>query len=172
MLHIIENVSSLQEIEEIREELIEQGYLKKRKGKYSNKKKTSISKPLSFISSDGFQILVGKNNKQNDLLTLKTASKKDIWLHTKDIPGSHVVILSNKYTVPQRTISEAAELAAFHSNAKLSSNIPVDYTEIKNVKKPNGAKPGMVIYENYKTIFITPRHNITEILSNHTLKSN
>jgi len=171
LLHAIENVSTLQDIEEIRDELIEEGYLKKRKNKVSNKKKAAATKPMSFISSDGFQIFVGKNNRQNDLLTLKLASKKDLWFHAKNIPGSHVVIVSNQRPIPQRTILEAGELAAFYSKAKLSSNVPVDYTEIKNVKKPNGAKPGMVIYENYKTIFVTPRPNIGEILSKHTDRS-
>ncbi len=171
LLHAIENVSTLQDIEEIREELIEEGYLKKRKNKISNKKKDSAPKPMSFISSDGFQILVGKNNRQNDLLTLKIASKKDLWFHAKNIPGSHVVIISNQLPIPQQTILEAGELAAFYSKAKLSSNVPVDYTKIKNVKKPNGAKPGMVIYENYKTIFVTPRPNIEEILSDRIDRS-
>ncbi|QEK11989.1 fibronectin/fibrinogen-binding protein [Crassaminicella thermophila] len=171
LLHDIENASNLTDLEEIRNELIEEGYIKKKKNLVSNKKNT-INKPLSFISSDGFQILVGKNNKQNDQLTLKTASKKDFWFHTKDIPGSHVIVICNNREIPERTILEAAEIAAFHSKGKMSSNVPVDYTQVKNVKKPSGAKPGMVIYENYKTVYITPRKNITEILDKNKSKSN
>ncbi|QXM05854.1 Rqc2 family fibronectin-binding protein [Crassaminicella indica] len=170
LLHTIENASSLSEIEEIRLELIDEGYIKKKKSLASTKKNIA-SKPLSFISSDGFEILVGKNNKQNDQLTLKIASKKDLWFHTKDIPGSHVVIISHNKEVPETTILEAAELAAFHSKGKMSSNVPVDYTQVKNVKKPKSAKPGMVIYENYKTIYITPRENIVKILENNKSKS-
>ncbi|MCT4621373.1 MAG: NFACT family protein [Marinisporobacter sp.] len=163
LLHTIENAFGLTDIEEIRLELMEEGYLKKKKSLTSNKKNIA-SKPLSFISSDGFEILVGKNNKQNDQLTLKIASKKDLWFHTKDIPGSHVIVISKNKEIPENTILEAAELAAFHSKGKMSSNVPVDYTPVKNVKKPSGAKPGMVIYENNKTIYITPRNNIIELL--------
>ncbi|WZL74777.1 NFACT RNA binding domain-containing protein [Clostridiaceae bacterium 35-E11] len=170
LLHTIENAAYLEDIEEIRSELVEEGYLRKRKTTSSQKKKVQ-SKPLSFISSDGFNILVGKNNKQNDMLTLKIAAKKDLWFHTKDIPGSHVVIVSNNKPIPDQTILEAAEIAAFYSKAKQSSNVPVDYTEVKNVKKPSSAKPGMVIYENQKTLYITPRHDITTILDKNKSKS-
>ena len=115
-----------------------------------------MSKPHHFISSDGYHIYVGKNNKQNDYLTLKLANKNDLWLHTKDIPGSHVIIKTESKEVPDSTLNESALLAAFHSKAKNSKNVPVDYTYKKYVKKPNGAKPGMVIYENNNTIFINP----------------
>ncbi|WP_053956934.1 Rqc2 family fibronectin-binding protein [Inediibacterium massiliense] len=168
LIQTIENTSDLENIEEIRLELMEEGYIKKKK--ISSKKHTP-SKPMSFISSDGYSILVGKNNKQNDQLTLKIASKKDLWLHTKDIPGSHVIIVTHNEEVPQATILEAAELAAYFSKGKISSNVPVDYTTVKYVKKPNGAKPGMVIYENNKTIYITPRSNIVEILQKNQSKS-
>lgn len=170
LLHAIESASDLEDIEEIRFELAEEGYIRKRKNISSQKKKRQ-RKPLSFVSSDGFQILVGKNNKQNDMLTLKIAAKKDLWFHTKDIPGSHVIIVSDNKPVPDQTILEAAELAAFYSKAKLSSNVPVDYTEVRNVKKPSGAKPGMVIYDNQKTLYITPRHNITAILDKNKSES-
>jgi predicted ribosome quality control (RQC) complex YloA/Tae2 family protein len=161
--NMLENCSTLQEIDEIRQELIDQGYLKSRKkraGKTSANKKGNFSTPLHFVSSDGLDIYVGKNNKQNDTLTLKTASSKDIWLHTRNIPGSHVIIRNNGQTIPERTILEAAMLAAYYSKAGSSSNVPVDYTEVKNVKKPRGAKPGMVIYENFKTVIADPRENI------------
>ncbi|QZY57132.1 Rqc2 family fibronectin-binding protein [Crassaminicella profunda] len=170
LLHTIENAFSLADIEEIRLELMEEGYIKRKKVSSSSKRKISSS-PLSFTSSDGFEILVGKNNKQNDQLTLKIASKKDLWFHTKDIPGSHVIVISKNNKIPEATILEAAELAAFHSKGKLSSNVPVDYTLVKNVKKPSGAKPGMVIYENNKTIYITPRSNILTILQKNESKS-
>ena len=152
---MLDNCSSKQEIDEIRQELIDQGYIRS-SVRNSKKKQDKPSSPLEFVSKDGFQILVGKNNKQNDLLTLKTASAYDIWLHTRNIPGSHVIIRTERQTVPDSTLLEAATLAAYHSSAKMSYNVPVDYTIVKNVKKPSGAKPGMVIYENYKTINVTP----------------
>jgi predicted ribosome quality control (RQC) complex YloA/Tae2 family protein len=101
--------------------------------------------------------MVGKNNKQNDFLTLKAAKNDDLWLHTKNIPGSHVIIRRKPgQEIPYSTIEEAAKLAAFHSKARYSSQVPVDYTQVSQVKKPNGAKPGMVIYFEQKTIFVTP----------------
>ena len=149
----IKNCESYVEIEEIRNELVETGYIKFKKEFKGNKLKTS--KPLHFVSSDGIDIYVGKNNLQNDYLTLKFADKHDVWLHTKDIPGSHVIV-KNSGKIPESTIEEAAILAAFYSKAKDSSKVPVDYTEIKNVKKPSGAKPGMVIYYTNKTLYVTP----------------
>lgn len=152
---MLENCSSRQEIDEIRQELTDQGYIRA-SARNSKKKQDKPSSPLDFTSSDGFQILVGKNNKQNDLLTLKLAAASDIWLHTRNIPGSHVIIRAERREVPDSTLLEAAILAAYHSSAKMSSNVPVDYTLVRNVKKPNGAKPGMVIYESFKTVNITP----------------
>lgn len=145
------------ELEEIRNELAEQGYIKSRR--ISGKKKAKASKPMRFISSGGFEIYVGKNNVQNDFLTLKFAVNQDMWLHTKDIPGSHVIIKTEGKEVDDATLLEAANLAAFYSKGRMSSKVPVDYTRRKNVKKPNGAKPGMVIYENNSTIYITPDEN-------------
>lgn len=141
------------EIEEIREELSDLGYIKKKK---ISKRQKTISKPLHFVSSNNFDIYVGKNNVQNDYLTTKFADSEDIWLHTKDIPGSHVIIKTQGKTVPDSTILEAAKLAATYSKAKNSSNVPVDYTLRKYVKKPAGAKPGFVIYTNQKTLYVTP----------------
>ncbi|MBS4536119.1 NFACT family protein [Clostridium sp. D2Q-14] len=152
----IENSTDLSELEEIKEELIDGGYVKYRRKNKSREKKNIKSKPLHFISSDGFDMYVGKNNRQNDYLTLKFADKEDIWLHTKDIPGSHIIIRKNNKEVPEETLYEAALLAAFHSKGKMSSNVAIDYTEKKNVKKPNRAKPGMVIYENNNTLYVTP----------------
>ncbi|KGN01904.1 ferrous iron transporter A [Clostridium botulinum] len=149
----INNADNYDEIEEIKKELIETGYIKFKK--IYKTKKSKISKPIHFISKDGFHIYVGKNNIQNDYLTLKFANKHDIWFHTKNIPGSHVII-KNTGNIPESTLLEAANLAAYYSKSQTSSNVPVDYTEIKNVKKPNGAKPGMVIYSTNQTIYITP----------------
>lgn len=155
VLQLLEDSGSLQEIDEIREELMEQGYLKQQK-KGIRKKQEKSSEPHRFKSSDGLFIYVGKNNRQNDQLTMKTAAANDIWLHAKNIPGSHVIIKKQQGDIPDRTLLEAAMLAAYYSKAKMSSNVPVDYTTVRNVKKPPGSKPGMVIYENYKTITVTP----------------
>lgn len=157
----IENCENLAEIQEIRDELIKTGYIKskvKNKKDKKDKKDSNVSttKPYEFISSDGFKIFVGKNNKQNDYLTLKMASNDDIWMHTKNIPGSHVIIKSEGKEIPENTIKEGAILSAYYSKARMSSKVPVDYTIRKNIKKPNGAKPGMVIYETNSTIYVNP----------------
>ncbi len=143
----------------LRQELAEQGYLRLRGGKQKPPKELP---PIEFYSSDGFRILVGRNNKQNDKLTLKTAEKTDIWLHTKDIPGSHVIICSEGREVPDETITEAAILAAYHSKGKNSAQVPVDYVEVKYVKKPAGSKPGMVIFTNNRTLYVKPDEEIIE----------
>lgn len=140
------------DIEEIREELMEQGLLKMRASK--KKKKPVKPTPEKYIASDGTEISVGKNNKQNDYVTFKLAKKSDTWLHTKDIPGSHVVIHSDKPS--EIALSEAANLAAYYSKARESSSVPVDYTVVRQVKKPNGSKPGFVIYFEQTTLFVTP----------------
>lgn len=158
----IENCTELQELEEIKEELINEGYIK---GNSKNRKKNinkTASKPHHYISADGYHIYVGKNNKQNDFLTLKLSAKDDIWLHTKNIPGSHVIIKTENKIVPDTTLYEASCLAAFNSKARQSQNVPVDYTERKYVKKPKGSKPGMVIYENNNTIYVTPKREEVE----------
>jgi len=161
---LLSRAESEQDINEIRAELEEQGYVKRR-DKTRLKKAEMPSKPIQFISSDGFEILVGRNNKQNDYLTLRMAHKNDLWLHTKNIPGSHTIIrVGNKKSIPDSTLFEAAVLAAYHSKGKTSSNVAVDYTTVNNVKKPSGAKPGMVIYENYKTIYVTPDEELVEKL--------
>lgn len=146
------NIEDYNSIDEIKNELMETGYIKFKK---DSKKKDKKSKPMHFISSDGIDIYVGKNNIQNDFLTLKFADKNDLWLHTKEIPGSHVII-KHKGNLPETTLDEAANLAAYYSKAKDSSKVAIDYTEARHVHKPNGAKPGMVIYYTNKTIYITP----------------
>ena len=142
---------SVEDIDDIREELKEQGFVKRRK---NNKKKKSNKITLTtFESSDGQTILLGKNNKQNDYLTHRIARKNQLWFHTKDIPGSHVVIQDTEPT--ETTINEAAMIAGYYSKASQSGQIPVDYTEIKNVHKPSGAKPGFVTYDHQSTLYVT-----------------
>lgn len=152
--------ASIEDIAGIREELEEQGIIKRKRQK--EKKKNDKPKLETYQSSEGIPILVGKNNKQNEYLTLKLANKNDTWLHAKDIPGSHVVIRSEQFG--DATMHEAAMLAAYFSKAKQSSNVAVDYTKIRYVKKPNGAKPGFVTYTNQKTLYVTPDEDLVRKL--------
>lgn len=142
------------ELSELIEELKEQGYIKRDKGG-KKKMKLAASKPMHFVSSTGADIYVGKNNRQNDELTLRFASPNDIWMHTKNIPGSHVIV-KGASEQDAATMTEAALLAAYYSRARGSENVAVDYTPRKYVKKPAGAKPGMVIYTTNKTAYVTP----------------
>lgn len=146
--------ASLNDIEEIREELVGQGYLRDRSKKGKKKKKATRPTLQVFTSSEGIDIYVGKNNLQNEYLTNRLAAANDTWLHTKDIPGSHVVIRSDNFG--DATLEEAAQLAAYFSQAKQSSSVPVDATFIRHVRKPSGSKPGYVIYDHQKTLFVTP----------------
>ncbi|MEK5236761.1 NFACT RNA binding domain-containing protein [Paenibacillus sp. FSL L8-0470] len=146
--------ASLNDIEEIRDELVSQGYMRDRSKKGKKKKKTTRPTLQVFTSSEGVDIYVGKNNLQNEYVTNRLASANDTWLHTKDIPGSHVVIRSEEFG--DATLEEAAQLAAYFSQAKQSSSVPVDCTLIRHVRKPSGAKPGFVIYDHQKTLFVTP----------------
>ena len=150
---MLSRAETLAEILDIRDELIASGYIR-HQGKKAQKR--PALKPRKYLSSDGFTILVGRNNVQNDVLTLRTAAKDDMWFHTKNIHGSHVIVVCEGKTLPDTTVLEAARLAAFHSQARNSSQVPVDYTPVKNVKKPSGAKPGMVIYKTNNTVFVTP----------------
>lgn len=153
-LAALENAETESDLNAVRAELTGEGYLKNSSAK---KQKQLVSKPMHFTSPDGFDVYVGKNNTQNDYLTLKMANSSDIWFHTKNIHGSHTVIkLGIDKDVPKSTMLFAAQLAAYYSKARNSSQVPVDYTQIKNVKKPNGAKPGMVIYDSYNTVYVTP----------------
>lgn len=150
----INNIDSLEAIDDIREEMAKEGYysqssLKKQKNK-------ALSEPMAFAASDGTLIFVGKNNTQNDRLTFKISSPNDVWLHTKDIPGSHVIIKATFDDVSNEALQEAAMLAAYYSKSRASSQVPVDYAPRKNVKKPHGAKPGMVVYDDYGTLYVTP----------------
>ena len=154
VLDFLQRIDKNSDIAEIKEELALEGYLAKEQTK--RRKKESTPKPLEY-QVDGYQVFVGKNNRQNDYLTLKIARSNDVWLHTKNIPGSHVIIVKQGgQEIPDKVILKAAKLAATHSKAHNSAKVPVDYTQVKNVKKPSGAKPGMVIYDHYNTVYVTP----------------
>lgn len=145
------DIASPKDIEEIRQELIQEGYLWVQKKK---KQKPQVSQPEKFYASDGTLIEVGKNNLQNERLSMKTAQRSDIWLHTKDIPGSHVIIHDSEPST--QTLEEGAQLAAYFSKARDSANVPVDYLPVRRLRKPNGAKPGFVIFEGQTTMTVTP----------------
>ena len=162
---VLDNLSRAEtekEIGEIRQELQDGGYLKSRKN--AKQKREKSLPPIEFLSSDGFRILVGRNNVQNDILTLKTAKNYDMWLHVSKQSGSHTVICSDNREISEKAILEAATIAAYHSKSASSSSVAVDYTLIKNVKKPAGAKPGKVIYETYNTVYVTPEKETVEKL--------
>ena len=154
VLDALSRAETERDVSDIRAELIEGGYLRSTDRK--KQMKTQPARPLEFRSSDGFQILVGRNNRQNDLLTAKMAYKTDLWLHVQKSHGSHVIIACAGAQVPDRTITEAAMLAGWYSEARQGQNVPVDLCPVRQVKKPAGAKPGMVVYENYRTVYITP----------------
>lgn len=151
----LSRAGSVADLREIKQELVLSGYL--RQTAYERKQKNVPSKPIETMSPDGFKVLIGRNNRQNDELTLRVAEKTDMWFHTKNIPGSHVIVKTGGKELPETTIIFAAEMAALHSNAAQSSAVPVDYTAVKYVKKPVGAKPGMVIYKTNKTVYVTPK---------------
>ncbi len=162
VLEELQRAETERDLSDIRQELLENGYLKDSQRK--KQMKLPPSKPMEFTSSDGFPIYVGRNNRQNDILTCKAAYKTDLWLHTQKIHGSHVVIACAGAKVPDQTITEAAMLAAYYSQARDGQNIPVDLCPVRQVKKPNGAKPGMVVYENYQTVYVTPDPSLPEKL--------
>ncbi|WP_276661416.1 Rqc2 family fibronectin-binding protein [Syntrophomonas wolfei] len=161
-------------VEEIREELEKQGYVKEHTQRA--RKELLKSQPRRFLSSDGLEILVGRNNQQNDFLSLKQAERQDLWLHSSKIPGTHVIIklpktISSINDVPDHSLEEAADLAAYFSKAKEADKVPVDYTFRVNVRKPSGAKPGMVIYDNYWTIIANPRsENLSRLLAESEIR--
>ena len=169
IVYELENCSTLSEVSEIFEEISENVVFKEKTDNYKNKKKSKVKKstltknknvsfnPIKY-NIDGHTLLVGRNNKENDYLTLKFAKKTDIWLHTKDIYGSHAILQVNSDKLPNDSILiKCAQISAYHSKARLSSNVPVDICEVKYVKKPNSAKPGMVIYTNQKTLYVEPK---------------
>lgn len=176
----LEQAESLPDLEEVRRELMAEGYLaersRERRGdgrRHGGEGRRTAGEvqqqrgeaPLTLRSSDGLEIWVGRNNRQNDYLTLKLAAPQDLWFHTKEIPGAHVILrVPPGQPAPETSIHEAAALAAYHSKARLSSSVPVDYTARKHVRKPNGARPGMVIYDNQKTLWVTPDPEVIPIL--------
>ena len=160
VLDVLSRADTEQDLTEIRAELQEQGYLRASRDK--KQKQPAVGAPMKFTTTDGFTVLVGRNNRQNDRLTMKLAKNQDIWFHVKNIPGSHTVLVTEGKTPTPAAMEEAATLAAMHSRAKDSAQVPVDYTQVRNVSKPQGAKPGMVIYVNYKTIFVTPNQGANE----------
>lgn len=156
VLSFLENTDDVVEIESIRAELVETGYVRRRRQAGGFKEKKYKPAPYRYTLSNGMSVLVGRNNKENDILTFKTAGNKDLWLHTKDIPGSHVIVQSGGVELDEEAVWEAAAIAAYHSKARTSENVPVDYVQIKYVKKPAGAKPGMVIFTNNRTVYVNP----------------
>lgn len=159
VLDVLSRAESENDLEQLRAELAEQGYLRllHRKGK-----PPKSLPPMAFTASDGTKILVGRNNRQNDQLTLKTAGKNDMWLHTQNIPGSHVILETGGNEPSMEVLEEAAQLAAYHSKARDSAQVPVDYCLVRYVKKPAGAKPGMVIFSNQHTLYVTPQSQTQE----------
>ncbi|MCQ2449679.1 MAG: NFACT family protein, partial [Clostridia bacterium] len=158
VLETIERSNDLSDLAEIREELVDTGYLRAAR---MQKRKPPKEDFRTFVSPEGFRIMVGKNNRQNDRLTTRIAAKNDLWFHVKNIPGSHVIVFCDGKSVGEETILYAANLAAYFSKATASAQVPVDYTPVKFVKKPNGALPGMVIYTTNQTVYVTPKE-VTE----------
>ncbi|MDR1778545.1 MAG: NFACT family protein [Clostridiales Family XIII bacterium] len=148
--------ASAAEIDDLREELAVHGIIRRRKNAPKKKQKAEPDF-LTFKTRSGLTVLVGRNNRENDILTLKKAAPGHLWLHTKDIPGSHVILAAAESRRDERSILEAAQIAAWYSKARASANVPVDYTEVRHVKKPGGAKPGMVIFTHNKTLFVEPK---------------
>ena len=162
VLAALSEAENERDLAQLREELTQSGVLSAKQTR--NRKlrgKPVQAKPFHYRTSDGFDVFAGKNNLQNDLLTLKTAFKSDIWFHTQKIHGSHVILVTDGREPTDEAMTEAAMIAAYHSRGRSSSLVPVDYTPVRQVKKPAGAKPGMVIYHVYQTAYVTP--NETEV---------
>ena len=155
VLDALSRARTERDLDELRQELREQGYLTA-KSRQTKQKSLSPSAPLTFSVRDGFTVWVGRNNRQNDRLTLKDAHRNDIWLHVKDHPGSHVVLVTERREPTESALLDAAKIAAYFSRCRDSSQVPVDYTQVRYVSKPPGAKPGRVIYVHYRTLYVTP----------------
>lgn len=152
----LERASSIEEIELLREELIDTGFVRYRKSRQKQQKKDKPS-PHTYTLSSGKRVMAGRNNKENDWLTLKKASSTDFWFHTKDIPGTHVILFTEGQEPTEEELFEAAAIAAYHSKGSDSENVPVDYVKVRHVKKPSGAKLGMVIFTNNRTLYVNPK---------------
>ena len=158
VLSFLDSAKTPDEVDAIRVELTDTGYIRRRKSGFKDKKYKA--QPLKAKLPNGMELLIGKNNRENDFITTKLADKTDVWLHTKDIPGSHVIIRTGGIPIDdidEENIHQAAAIAAFHSKAKSGSKVPVDYVQVKYVKKPAGAKPGMVIFTHNRTVFVDPK---------------
>lgn len=165
VLALLGEAETERDLAQLREELTQTGILSNRQTRNKRgKAKPTSAKPFHYRTSDGFEVFAGKNNLQNDLLTLKTALKNDIWFHTQKIHGSHVILAIDGREPTDQAMTEAAMIAAYHSKARASSMVPVDYTPVRQVKKPAGAKPGMVIYHVYQTAYVTPDETALEKL--------
>ena len=164
VLEALQRAEGESDLNEIRQELEEQGYIRAKKTGKKQLKRPKL-RPMEFRSSAGLRISVGRNNTQNDQLTCKMAGKSDIWFHTQSIHGAHVILWTEGQTADENSVLEAAMLAAWFSQGKESSKVPVDYTAAKFVKKPSGAKPGMVIYTTYRTLYVTPDSELVKKLS-------
>ena len=164
VLAAIDEAENEADLAQLREELTQTGVLSHRQQRNMRRQKPARSVPYEYRTSDGFSVWAGKNNLQNDLLSMKTAFKSDIWFHTQKIHGSHVILVTDGREPTDTAMTEAAMIAAYHSKARTSAGVPVDYTEVRNLKKPAGAKPGFVIYHVYKTAFVTPDETLIESL--------
>ena len=162
MVDEIERAESERDLNDIRRELVETGYLKKQRAAKNDRSKPQA--PLRFLSSDGYEILVGRSNVQNDELTHKLARRTDLWLHAQKIHGSHVIIRTDGLEPPEATIAEAASLAAWYSQGREAGKIPVDITQVRFVRKPSGSMPGAVLYTDYTTLLAQPDESLAEKL--------
>lgn len=164
VLASIDEAENEADLAQLREELTQTGVLSHKQQRNMRRQKPARSAPYEYRTTDGFSVWAGKNNLQNDLLSMKTAFKSDIWFHTQKIHGSHVILITDGKQPTDEAMTQAAMIAAYHSKARTSSLVPVDYTEVRNLKKPSGAKPGFVIYHVYQTAFVTPDEALIESL--------
>lgn len=163
VLETLSRAEGERDLEDIRREMEDGGYIRRR-SKEKGKIKRSATKPFEFRASSGLRISVGRNNSQNDELTCKLASRSDLWFHVQGIHGAHVILWTEGKDPDLRSMTEAAQLAAWFSQGRAGGKIPVDYTPVKFVKKPNGAKPGMVVYQQYETAYVTPDEDVVKAL--------
>lgn len=157
VLSFTERAQSLEELQLIRAELVEAGVIRYRRNAKNQPRRKSKPAPYTYTLSSGKTVLAGRNNRENDWLTLKRAAGTDLWFHTKDIPGTHVILLLDREEPTEKDLLEAAQIAAYHSKGASSANVPVDYTKVRHVKKPAGARPGMVIFTHNKTLYVDPK---------------
>jgi predicted ribosome quality control (RQC) complex YloA/Tae2 family protein len=165
----LEYAATAAEVSDIRQELVDAGYLK---APAKRRAAVAASQPQTAVTSDNVEVLIGRNNRQNDLITFKRSHHDDIWLHTKDIPGSHVILRTGAAEPSPAALQEAAQLAAYFSKARQSARVPVDYARRRHVKKPAGAKPGFVIYDHQSTLYVTPEEHQVKAALERRKKNN